>query len=244
MTISPILAAPAFCLMKSGSRRLAVLIDGDSLNPAFLGRVLAEAVEHGTVAIRRIYGNKPKLSAWEGCIRRHKIEAVPNHTGGKNVADVVMTIHAVEILRSRRKIDGFCIVASDNDFAGLANWLRWKGIFVMGIGSSSTPPEDFERECDVFKYVEKLPQSDNPSPAAQKALSGWKRMVKKTLRKAPRKNDWVLLSKVGSELKEDKPGMNLRDYCHGDLLSLVKSSADFEVKESESGETEIRLANA
>lgn len=80
ITINPILAAAAFCLMKSSSRRLAVLIDGDALNPTCLGRILAKANEHGTMAIRRIYGNKPKLSAWEGCIRRHKIEAVPNQT--------------------------------------------------------------------------------------------------------------------------------------------------------------------
>ena len=134
--------------MDSDSRRLAVLIDGDSINPAYFGRVLAEAAEHGTVEIRRIYGGHEKLDCWKKCISNHGIESVPNDAGYKNAADVMLIIDAANILHRRSEINGFCIVASDNDFAGLARWLREQGVFVIGIGSKDTPPLDFKRECD------------------------------------------------------------------------------------------------
>ena len=186
--------------MTSNSRRLAVLIDGDFINPAHLGRVLAEVEKHGTVMIRRIYGSHSKLLHWKESISHHGIEPVPNRVNGKNVADTILTIHAVEILRSGKGINGVCIVASDNDFVGLVNWLRGKEVFVMGIGSSYAPPLDFKRECDVFKYVEKLPQSDSTDSVAQKDLWDWKETNWED-DISYGDNDWVRLPNVGSSLK-------------------------------------------
>lgn len=97
--------------------RLAVLIDGDFVKPEFLGRVLAEAGRRGTIDIRRIYGNEAKLSKWAECIDRHGITTVRNYAKGRNAADITLIIDAVDVLRSG-KADGFCIVASDNHFAG------------------------------------------------------------------------------------------------------------------------------
>ena len=216
--------------MDSDSRRLAVLIDGDSINPAYFGRVLAEAAEHGTVEIRRIYGGHEKLDCWKKCISNHGIESVPNDAGYKNAADVMLIIDAANILHRRSEINGFCIVASDNDFAGLARWLREQGVFVIGIGSKDTPPLDFKRECDDFKYARELSPSDNPDPAAQRELSVWKGVVAEAVRMSARSDGWALLSDVGNKLRETNPDINYRDYCHGDLLPLVKSCPEFEVE--------------
>ena len=65
--------------MDSDSRRLAVLIDGDSIKPAYFGSVLAWAARHDVVAIRRIYGRHTKLADWKECIKRHEIELMPTY---------------------------------------------------------------------------------------------------------------------------------------------------------------------
>ena len=230
--------------MASNPRQLAVLIDGDSLDPGSLGRIMAEASRHGNVVIRRIYGNYDNLSYWAECIRHHKIKPVLNPARYKNAADIALIIDAVEVLCSGEKIDGFCIVASDNDFAVMANWIRRKEIFVVGIGSSKTPPIDFKYECDVFRYIEDLPPLDNPDPTVQRDLANWKEVVKKAVDVSAGENGWALLSKVGSNLKEIKPVLDLRSYCHNNLLSLVKSCTEFDVQESDSGEISIRTSNA
>ena len=216
--------------MEPEPRRMAVLIDGDSVEPALLGRMLAEASRHGTVEIRRIYGGREKLDSWKACISNHGIEPVPNEAGYKNAADVMLIIDAANILHRRNEINGFCIVASDNDFAGLARWMREQGVFVVGMGSKNTPPLDFKRECDKFKYAKELPPSDSPDPTAQRKLSVWKETVKEAVRISARAGGWAMLSDVGNRLRETKPTINYRDYCHSDLLPLVKSCPEFEVE--------------
>ena len=103
---------------------------------------------------------------------------VPNHAKYKNAADITMIIDAVDILYSKKEIDGFCIVSSDNHFIGLAARIRKEGAFMVGIGSSETEPLFFRNECDVFRHVERLPQSDNPDPAFQKALSETRSVIR------------------------------------------------------------------
>ena len=89
--------------MDSDSRRLAVLIDGDSIKPAYFGSVLAWAARHDVVAIRRIYGRHTKLADWKECIKRHEIELMPTYVDYKNAADITLTIHAVEIFYSMKR---------------------------------------------------------------------------------------------------------------------------------------------
>ena len=220
-------------VMTSEPRRIAVLIDGDSIDPAYFGRVLAEADRHGTVDICRIYANHAKLSCWEECISNHGIESVPNSATYKNAADVMLIIDAAEILRSGKGIDGFCIVTNDNDFAGLARWIREKGAYVTVIWSSdqSKHAPSFEDEYDAFMYVVDLPTADNPDLAAQRRLSGWKEAVMKAVRMKAQKGGWARLSDVGNELKETGHNFDYRTYCHSELLPLVKSCPEFEVQE-------------
>ena len=217
--------------MEKKLRRLAVLIDGDFVKPKFLGRVLAEAGRRGTIGIRRIYGDEVKMSKWAECIDRHGITTVPNYAKGRNAADITLIIDAVDMLRSG-KADGFCIVASDNHFAGLAGRIRKKGIYIMGIGSLKNKPSAFKEKCDDFKYVDDLPLSDNPDPAAQKVLSDWKGDVKNAILKSAPDGGWVLLSKVGDNLKVAGVSIKPRYYCHGRKPSLFDSCLEFEVKDN------------
>ena len=228
-----ILMVDAGHFMTSEPRRLAVLIDGDYIEPAYFGRVLTEASRHGTVDIRRIYANHAKMSCWEECINNHGIESVPNSATYKNAADVMLIIDAAEILHSGKGIDGFCIVTNDNDFAGLARWIREQGAYVAAIWSSDqnkhTP--SFEDECDAFMYVADLSPADNQDLTAQRKLSGWKEAVIDAVRMTAQKGGWALLSDVGNKLKETERDFDYRVYCHSELLQLVKSCQEFEVQE-------------
>ncbi len=155
--------------MASDPRRLAVLIDGDFVDPEYFGSVLSEASRHGTVVTRRIYGNYKKLSDWEKCIGRHRIKIVPNYAEGSNAADFALTIDAVEMLCSREEVNGFCIVASDNHFASLIRRIHPDSVFVMGIDSSDRNIS-FKDTCTVFKNLEDLPLSVSLDAASWETL--------------------------------------------------------------------------
>ena len=216
--------------MESRPRKLAVLIDGDSIDPTDFGRVFAWVAGRGEVVMRRIYGNHRKISNWRKCIDNHRIEPVNNYADGRNAADFTMTIDAMDIFHTWKDINGFCIVVADNHFASLARRLCKKEYFVAVLWNSrlNEPKPSFKDECNVFKHVDKLPPADDPE--AQKDLSCWKDTVKEAIDVSPQEEGWALMSDVGNRLKAIEPNFTPSDYCHGKLFSLIESCSKFETE--------------
>ena len=145
-------------------RRLAVLVDAENVSPAFAPRILAEAMKHGTVEIRRAFGAVAH-SGWNGALVRqafHTLARTPN-AGGRNGADIELAIAAMDLLHDDR-IDGYYLVSSDSDFAPLAIRLRQSGRYVLGIGERKTPGA-FVEACDDFASSTRQPSRRNPPPS-------------------------------------------------------------------------------
>ena len=210
---------------------LAVLIDGDFVDPKQLGRVMAEADKHGTVVVRRIYGSHTKLSSWAECIRLYGFEPVPDYSGAKNASDIDLIVGAMDVLRSK-VADGFCIVANDNHFAGLVSRLRREGAFVAGIGSPDKEKKSPLRdECNIFTHVDDLPPLSDPDPAIRKITSGWKKVVREAVGMCAQEDSWALMSDVGNRILEIRPSFEYRAYCQESLLPLVESCPEFETRD-------------
>ena len=140
---------------RGGRARLAVLIDGENASPRH-ARAVFEAVEAlGEAAVRRIYGDfsNGRLSSWSAAIRDFAIVPChqPAHVKGKNAADIVLAIDAVD-LSYRARLDGFLLVSSDSDFTRLALRLREGGFAVYGFGERKTP-RAFRSACQRFEIV-------------------------------------------------------------------------------------------
>lgn len=161
---------------------IALLIDGDNAQPDLLHYILAEAGRYGKVTIRRIYGDWTisNMKGWKDQINNHAIRPMQQfaYTKGKNSTDSAMIIDAMDILH-KKLVDGFCLVSSDSDYAGLANRIREEGVFVMGIGRANTP-EAFQKACEIFIFTENLNPDDQP-----KAKPVKKARTKKIVKKEP-----------------------------------------------------------
>ena len=192
-------------------RQLAVLIDLDPLKPELLGRILEKAADHGTIGIRRAYGNRSKLSDWKACLQYHDIEPRTNYGTGTNAADITLIIDAADMLHTG-KADGFCIVAGDHHFTGLINWLQDRKVFVAGIGG----PKLRDEFGGLFTDTEDLRGPDGARGKAERDLTD---RIKAAIRDSPRPPaGYVRLSVVKSRLGSFEP----RAYCHGDLVSLLR----------------------
>ena len=149
----------------ASSRRIAMLIDGDNAEAKLLAKCLDEASKHGTVTVRRIYGDwtNPEMARWKEAANMHAFQT-PHQLGftvHKNATDIFLIIDAMDVLHSG-SVDGFCIVSSDSDFTALAKRIRDQGMFAMGIGSMTTPVS-FQKACEVFTFTEIL--SGHPKTA-------------------------------------------------------------------------------
>lgn len=247
-----------------GSRRIAVLIDGDNAQPSMINKMLAEASRYGTLTIRRIYGDwtTANMGGWKDNLQSYAIQPIQQfrYTIGKNATDSAMIIDAMDLLFSG-VVDGFCLVSSDSDYTRLATRIREKGFFVMGIGQKKTP-RAFVSACDVFVYTENL--SPRPKPSAPRRLKLKQTpaqekepdtstpdpapLLKQAFEIAVQEDGWAFLGTLGHHLRQLDPGFDARTYGHSQLSALVKANTKlFEIREEKAEEGNsviyVRLKN-
>ena len=230
--------------MPSGNnaRRIAMLIDGDNAQPGLMEQALAETEQHGAVITRRVYGNwaNSGTSAWKTAIHVSGMLPVQQfaYVSGKNATDMALIIEAMDLLHSGT-VDGFCIVSSDSDYTRLAIRIREAGMFVMGIGRSTTP-KPFVAACEVFVQTDGLASGDKPKQSksaknnaaiAKPKLANnrpsedrWVEIVVQAIANTKKRPDgWATLAAVGTQIRQIDPGFNCKDYGYKQLGLLIKS---------------------
>ena len=234
-----------------GSKRIAMLIDGENAQSSLIDKMVAETGKYGLVTVRRIYGDwtTPQMKSWKDVLNDHAIQPIQQfrYTIGKNSSDASLIIDAMDILYEGT-VHGFCLVSSDSDYTRLATRIREKGLFVMGIGRKNTPPA-FVKACEVFVYTENLlPEKKVIKfiPHQQEAVPGNAGnvtnvtndplpLLKNAFDLAEQEDGWAFLGTLGGRLRQLDPGFDSRTYGFNQLSQLVKAQKDtFEIKENKS----------
>lgn len=239
-----------------GSKRIAMLIDGDNAQPDLIGDILAEAGKYGQVTIRRIYGDwtEPNMNRkWKAILNAHAVQPEQQfrYTIGKNATDSALIIDAMDILYEGT-VSGFCLVSSDSDYTRLATRLREKGLFVMGIGERKTPAA-FVNGCEVFVYTENLrPEASAPVAVRRSGQRGKAEpappdplpLLGRAFDMSVQEDGWASLGLIGNRLRQLDPGFDARTYGCRQLSQLIRKFPDeFETREerSETGTTDIYI---
>jgi len=228
-----------------GSKRIAMLIDGENAQSSLIDKMVAETGKYGLVTIRRIYGDwtTPQMKSWKEVLNDHAIQPIQQfrYTVGKNSSDASLIIDAMDILYEGT-VHGFCLVSSDSDYTRLATRIREKGLFVMGIGRKNTPPA-FVKGCEVFVYTENLlPEKRiiKVIPHQKEAFAGSINndplpLLKNAFDMAEQEDGWAFLGTLGGRLRQLDPGFDSRTYGFNQLSQLVRAQKDtFEIKENKS----------
>ncbi len=244
----------------SPTGNVALLIDADNAQAAYLDPVLTVLAEFGTVNVRRAYGNwqKPGLKSWVDLLMRHGIQPYQQFdvTKGKNATDMHMTIDAMDLLL-RGRITGFGIMSSDSDFMPLAQRIRQDGVPVYGFGSDRTPI-GFRESCTRFIDVASLDVEDvanmplpppiiggaavpvAPKPAAparakQKVDDAFVKLLSDAFEASKLdKRGFASLSEVGQRAA-NRSNFDTRNYGFKRLSDLVEQVKSFEVERRDNG---------
>ncbi len=159
------------------NRFVAVLIDGENIDPSFAEKIFSFAASLGTVTVREIYGSGIALNAWSDPILKHTIHTNftlrPNRF--KNSSDIALVIGAMEILSSVRasgtdRETTVLIVSSDSDFSPLAVHLRAAGVDVVGMGEPKNTNPMWPKACT--RYVELTGTQPSQAPGAERNRRG------------------------------------------------------------------------
>ena len=207
-------------------RHLAILIDAQNVSPSWIPKILDIASQYMARSwCSRAFGVFQD-KAWTQVLDWHAIQPVRRAQGpaGKNSADIELTIDAVDMLSDPR-IDGYCLVSSDSDFAPLALRLRQAGRFVLGIGARQTR-EAMLNACDVFAFIvapDALPNSPTPEALVDPIRRDFLELLAKALDMAKREDGWADIAAVGVNLRKVKLGFKPWHYGYRTLGALIAS---------------------
>ena len=206
--------------IESKDNKMAVLIDGDNAQASLLNKMLAEIAKHGSVTIRRIYGDwtTQNMHSWKDALHMHAVQPIQQfrYTVGKNATDSALIIDAMDIMH-RRLVEGFAIVSSDSDYTRLATRIREEGFFVMGIGQKKTP-KSFVNACDLFIYTENLaPQRRENKPRQERGRDRGRSGSHKT---------------ESPEQPQEQPPLPQPLYAGSDPMPLLREAYEMVVQEN------------
>lgn len=232
--------------MPNSHDSIALLIDADNAPAAKMDFIISELASHGTVNIRKAYGNwtKKGLSGWEKILHEHSIQPVQlfDLTKGKNATDMALLIDAMDILYTKQ-VDTFCLVTSDCDFTPLAQRLRAEAKKVIGFGSKKTP-EPFVNSCSHFLYLDekamagKTAEQKNSSAKELKGNTKLMNTLRSAVEAAQDDEGWARLGPVGSHISNQGP-FDHRTYGYAKLSDLFGAIDLFEVRATKKGEQKI-----
>ena len=208
-----------------GFRRLAVLVDTENVSPTLAPSVLKAAAKFGQVELRRAFGAVAN-NGWDTALIRHAFLPVARtpKANGRNAADIELTIAAMDMLHDTR-VDGFCLVSSDSDFAPLAVRLREAGRYVAGIGERKTP-KAFIKVCDNFTYLEPnvdVANSETPDTDARDQRNTLIHLLANAIAPLRSEDGWVDIYAVGQSLRKIDPGFDPPHYGNKKLRALIQS---------------------
>lgn len=229
---------PNMSMSETSQNRLAVLIDADNAQPSITEGLLSEVAKYGVASVKRVYGDwtTPSLSGWKSVLLEHSIQPVQQfrYTVGKNATDSAMIIDAMDLLYTKR-FDGFCLVSSDSDFTRLASRIREEGLLVYGFGEKKTP-KAFVSACDKFIFTEVLRFEENVGSAVKpKTTNELKRdgklvaLLRSAVEAASDDSGWAHLGAVGSNIVNQAPEFDPRNYGFSKLGEFIAATDLFDV---------------
>ncbi len=215
-------------------RNVVLLIDAENMPPALASAIIEEAMRHGDVFQRRIYGDfsQGTLRDWLEAAPRHALTACQTIAGasGKNGADVALVIDAMDLFHTT-DADVFCLASCDGDFTQLAMRIRQGGKTFVGMGRPNASVR-FQAACDRFTviYAPKEPAKPaSPPTASAQAPASCRALKAEVLQRAfvsaPRLDgEWVGLPQLMVALKAHQPGFAVEAYGHSQLSKLLAFS--------------------
>ena len=184
--------------------RVAVLVDGDNVSPKFAMRILKVANDLGRVDVARVYAAVDKPSEWQTTPGFRCMGAGV----GKNAADLLLSIDAMELALDQG-VERFVVSSSDGDFTHLAQRLRERGLYVLGLGEEKAPIM-FRAACSAFTQLTNGPPEQCAAKSSETA-SAFDCDIRKVIAANSQNGRGVPIVQLGV-LMRNKHGTKISEY--------------------------------
>jgi len=224
------------------SPSVALLIDADNAALSSLDQVLTALADHGSIDVRRAYGNwfKSALKGWDTELNRRGIRPVQQSdpVKGKNATDLALVIDAVDFHHTIRP-DVYALVSSDSDYAPLAHFLRERGATVIGFGRASTAVS-FRAACSSFTAItDRTAEKPKPEPKRQPSLA---EMLAGAIAKNADKQGWARVSAVANHMRQHH-GQTSKEHGKATWTKVLKALPVYEFRNEGTTSVAVRISS-
>ena len=209
---------------------IVVLIDAENVSANYFKKIFECIAVYGRISVRRIYADwtNNNTNNWKPLLQKYSLVPIQqfNNVKYKNVSDFTLVIDAMDLVHEEM-FDCFCIVSSDSDYTRLAQRVREKGRFVIGLGEKKSA-ESFMNACNTFVILEdteenkEVVESDKTKSTkkngAKKIDEGGNEFVATALSVLGDNDGWVLLSKIVPYIHRIQPEFKLQDIGVSKLI--------------------------
>jgi len=147
------------------------------------------------------------------------------YVAGKNTADIALALDALELMFDGR-VETFCIVTSDSDFAYLCRKLRGRGATVCIIGEGKTPDALRNASDQFFEYVPVQPEQAKSEPPKVVKRRPRALLAAVSLLAAESAEGRVGLGAMGQYMRRTDPGFSPQQCGYTGLLDMVQNYPD------------------
>lgn len=213
--------------------RLAILVDAENISPKLFPCLQSKVATLGYPAIFRLFGDFTVggLSPWLEYARAEhlEIEMQISSGKGKNSADILMVIHAMDILHAGT-VDGICLVSSDRDFAPLVTRLQASRMKIFGFGEQKSTPE----LRNTYDWFFELSEAGSAQTDARQIAKVMTEIMAEIIAKNGQ-DGWIGLSAAALALRKHHPRIAQQICGKGKFLKNLRASGLF--KERGAGST-------
>ena len=138
--------------------------------------ILERLLLKGTIVVKKAYCDWERYKEFKAVMHDAAFELIEiPHTrqSGKNSADILMVVDALDLCYTKEHIDAFVMISGDSDFSPLVSKLRENDKLVIGVGVKNSTSDLLMNNCDEFIYYDDLVREQQSSrkrkkPAATK----------------------------------------------------------------------------
>lgn len=131
-----------------------------------LGAIMDHVATIGDVVINKAYANWQWFGTYRHDLNEYGVNLIQLFPiGGKNGADIRLSLDAMEDIQHYAHITHVVLVSSDRDFMSLAQKIKQSGRTIIGIGVEENVNPFWVKACNEFKFYESLTARRRPREA-------------------------------------------------------------------------------
>lgn len=139
----------------------------------------------GDISVNQAYADWTRFSNYKEDFLNYSIDLIqlyPRGSHSKNGADIRMSIDILEDANSFSHLSHFVIIGGDSDYIAVAQKLKQRGKYIIGIGIEQTTNDYFVKACNEFKFYKTIlaKSSDSGSDKILAELKAHNKGNKKT----------------------------------------------------------------